>query len=328
MRTSKNTTKIIVALSVAFLTTMISYAYFNKMHSQVVEQQQLIDAMQSNGKSAHSVGDYAYAVAKGNLKSGEIVSDQDVDFQQFDVANEDAFDNRSDVVNKVLLKDIAAGATFTHAHIAQISNDNVSLREGYRALTLPADNFQGRSPNMKQGSLVDIYPTTGDGTWILENVKLLSFASSTGAAPAAGSAGSTGINGITGITGIMSANEITFEVSASDISGFISNVSKGKLMLVTRNPNDKKIIHKRIRTGNSNNYGSGYGGNYHASSPSGAYSPLPDLPSSVPISNFPASASKHKKSGSLSGLPQPIQPAIQQQAVELIEANVKSKVTF
>lgn len=313
MRTNKNTTKIVLAVTVAILTTMISYATFSGMQKEVVEQRKIIESMQQNKQLAHTVGDYAYAVARTNLKAGEIVSDQDVDFQQFDVENTDAFDNRADVVNKVLLKDISAGATFTHTHIAQISSDNVSLREGYRALTLPADNFQGRSETMKPGSLVDIYSTSGDGNWILENVKLLSFAS-----------GKSGVS--TSSPSITNANEITFEVSASDISGFISNVSKGKLMLVTRNPNDKKIVHKKYKS-YDNNYSAGAysSGSY----PSAAYTPLPDLPASVPISNFPSSKKrKNYKGGNLSGLPQPIQPIIKPQSVEIIEANVKSKVTF
>lgn len=292
---NKNTLRIVLAITVAFLATLISYSAFRNMRNQLTDQQKLIEVMQKTSATNQGVEDnYAYAVATINLKAGEIVSDEDVDFKQFDIENKNAFENRSDVVNKILLQDIASGDTFTTSHIAQISNDNVSLREGYRALTLPADNFQGRSETMKQGSFVDIYSTASDDTWILESVKIIAFEAGKASTPGAPS------------PGIMDATSITFEVSSSDISGFISSLSKGKLMLVTRNPNDKKVVHKKSKPSRD----------YSADSSLS----LPNLPKSVPISNF--------SGGDLSGLPQPIQPTIPQASVEVIEANVKSKVTF
>lgn len=298
MRTNKNTSKIILAVTVAFLATMISYSAFSNMKNQMSEQQKLIDAMQTN-KGEQAVSDYAYAVATTNLKAGEIVSDQDVDFKQFDIENKDSFQNRSDVVNKVLLSDINAGDTFTTAHIAQISSDDVNLREGYRALTLPADNFQGKSETMKPGSVVDIYGTATDSDWILEGVRIISFESAKNAIAVPNATPS-----------IIDANSITFEVSTDDISSFISNISNGKLMLVTRGSKDKIVAHKKRKPANNG---------------TNAYTALPNLPSSVPITNL--SGGKDSIAG-LSGLPQPIQPAVQQPAVEVIEANVKSKVTF
>lgn len=296
MRTNKNTPKIVLAITVAILATLISYSAFNNMHKQVVEQQKLIEFMQKNKPAEDELATYTYAVATKDLKAGEIVSDQDVDFKQFDIENKNAFDNRSDVINKVLLQDIVAGDTFTTAHIAKISNDNASLREGYRALTLPADNFQGKSEKITQGSCVDIYSTAVDNAWVLENVKILSFEGMK-------SDDSTQTQNV----GIMDANSITFEVSAGDISEFISNVSKGRLMLVTRNPNDRKSIKKARRRSSSSE-------SYSASA-------LPKLPASVPITNL-------NEGSNMSGLPQPIQPAAPETSVEVIEANVKSKVTF
>ena len=62
---------------------------------------------------------------------------------------------------------------FTTAHIAQISKDDLSLKEGYRALTLPIGSFQGFSKTMKPGSFVDIYDTSTDSTWMLEKLKII-----------------------------------------------------------------------------------------------------------------------------------------------------------
>lgn len=290
MRSNKNKTKIILAVTVAFLATMISYSAFKHMRNQLNEQQKLIEVMQKT-EAGSKQELYAYAIAKNNLKTGEIVSDEDVDFKQFDNMNTNAFENRSDVVNKVLLKDISSGEIFTTAHIAKVSNDDVTLKDGYRALTLPADNFQGKSDTMKQGSFVDVYSTSSDNNWVLEDVRIISFDLG------------KNINLPGSNSGIMNANAITFEVPADSISEFISNASKSKLVLVARSANDKKNFYKKSK--------GSYKGDYDANSiPS-----LPKLPASVPIKN-------------MSGLPQPIQPTIQQPAVEVIEANVKSKVTF
>ena len=283
MRKNKNTSKIVLALIVAILATMIAYSGFKSMNSQLSEKQKLIELMEKT-KVGEYKNNFAYAVAKTNLKAGEIVSDDEVDFKQFEDENKNAFENRSDVVNKVLLQDIASGDVFTNAHIAQISNDNVALQEGYRAVTLPAGNFQGRTDKMTPGTLVDIYSATAGNDWVMEGVKIMGL-----------EGGALGAAKMTNATGI------TFEVDADEISDFISGVSKGNLMLVERSATDRKVVHKK-RPGTAYN-----------SIPS--VSSLPNLPSSVSISNF-------------SGLPQPIQPMASENSVELIEANVKSKVTF
>jgi len=289
MRKNKNTSKIVLAILVACIATTISYSAFKNMNNEMQQQQKLIEVMQ-NSSADNQKGTFAYAVVVKDLKAGELVADGDVDFRQFDNINTDAFENRSDVINKILLKDISNGEVFTGSHIAKISSDDVTLKDGYRALTLPADNFQGKSAKMTIGTAVDIYSAASGDNWILENVKIIGF-------EGASSAGAT-----TAATGIKDATAITFEVNSSDISDFISNISKSKLVLVVRNSQDKKVFRKPTKYSDSSEYG-------------GSVSSLPNLPASVPITN-------------MSGLPEPIGPVVQPSSVELIEANVKSKVTF
>lgn len=321
MRTNKNTSKIILATTVALLAMLVSYFTFSNMGNQLTDQQKTIDELQRT-KSIENSENFAYAISTKDLKAGEIVSDEDVDFQQFQTINPNAFENRSDVVNKVLLQDITSGTVFTSIHIAKISNDNVSLKPGYRALTLPADNFQGKSDKMGVGSLVDIYSAAADNNWVMEDVRIIGFESGSSSSSSSSSS-STATSSASAATkanvGMTNASAITFEVSASEISDFISNVSKNKLVLVARNASDRKVTHKKKRYVASGGYG---GGGYHGSS----MASMPSLPASVPISNFPGG--KSSGGSGLSGLPQPIQPMAQTEAVEVIEANVKSKVTF
>lgn len=295
MRKNKNTSKIILAVIVAGLATMISYTVFSNMRNELEGKDQLIELMQ-NTKGQNTTGEnFAYAVATKDLKAGELVSDGDVDFKTVPMEDATAFDNRSDVINKVLLQDITTGSTFTTTHIAKISNDggDATLKNGYRSLTLPAESFQGKSSKMTVGTSVDIFSASQDDSWSLDNVKILAIEGATAGKPA---------------TSLTDAVAIDFEVPADNIAAFISSVSKSKLILVARNPNDKKITKKKV----SYNTGGSYGA---------AMNSLPNLPPAVPINNMPVA-------DNISGLPSPIKPSAPSQEVEMIEANVKSKVTF
>lgn len=290
MRNNKNTPKIILALVVAILATLISYSVFTNLRHQVNEKDRLLELMQKT-QAQNRQETYAYAVAKADLKSGQMVADEDVDFKNFSNMDPNAFDSREAVVNKILLKDITSGEIFTTAHIAKISNDDVTLREGYRALTLPADNFQGKADTMVPGTSIDIYSAAADDNWVMEDVKIMSFENSKGA------------SGASTPTTIQNATAITFEVPVDSVTDFISNISKGKLVLVARGANDKKIYHKKKPHYNNDSYSAS------------SYPALPSLPKTPQIKN-------------LSGQPDPIQPTVQSPSVEVIEANVKSKVTF
>lgn len=79
MRTNKNTSKIILAIIVATLATTISYTAFSNMDGQLTEQKKLIESMQKTKASEYN-DTYAYAIAVKDLKAGELVSDEDVDF--------------------------------------------------------------------------------------------------------------------------------------------------------------------------------------------------------------------------------------------------------
>ena len=293
MRKNKNTSKIILAAIVAGLATMISYTAFSNMHSELAGKDQMIQLMQ-NSKPTATADSFAYAVATRDLKAGELVADGDVDFKSFALNQPTAFENRSDVINKVLLQDITSGSTFTSSYIANIASDSEGtvLKNGYRSLTLPAENFQGKSGKMTVGTCVDIFSAAPDSNWTLDNVKILSLESATPNSPAAS---------------VANATSIDFEVPAESIADFITNISKSKLVLVVRNPNDKKTKRKSSSNSSIPSYGKAMGS-------------LPNLPSTVQFKDLP--------SDNFSGLPSPIKPSAPSQEVEMIEANVKSKVVF
>ncbi len=314
MRTNKNTPKIILAITVALLATLISYTTFSSMQKELNEQKKLINVMQQvQTANKNKIETFAYAVSTKELKSGEIVSEDDVDFKNFTVEDKEAFDNRSDIVNKVLLKDIGMGEVFTSSHIAKISSDNIELKEGYRALTLPADNFQGKSAKMKIGSLIDIYSSNTDSPWFLEGIKILNFESRQKTDTAQNSKDIS----------IFDANSITFEVPVAYVPDFISNASKNKLVLVTRGEHEKTI--RRSAPSSAVKKHTETSINYKAEA--NRLNSLPKMPKSLPsISGISSPAVSG--SGEFRDLPAPVQPKAEGPSVEIIEANVKSKVTF
>lgn len=315
MRKNKNRSKIILAFIVAILATMFTYTTFNKMQTDLVGKEKMLETIQTIN-SRTQADNYAYAVAVKDLKAGEIVSDSDIDFKQSPIEDATAFENRSELVNKVLLQDILAGATFTNTHIARVSGgdlDSTTLRNGYRSLTLPAENFQGKSNKMVAGASVDIFSASNDEPWALENVKILSFeGSGMSVAKPSDKLGDKQATSL-GVPTIMTASSINFEVPVGSISDFITNASKGRLVLVARNPNDKRVYRKNPTYTPS--YPTPQGGSRSS------MRPLPNLPANVPITSLPGGSD-------ISGLPAPIKPAVPSQEVEMIEANVKSKVTF
>src|SRR5574344_823201 len=331
MKRNRNTKKIIISVTVAFLAMFLSYAGFSSKNKMIEQQKDMIAQMQqkAGGENGDNISTYTYAVATKSLKAGEIVSDSDVDFKSFDTKQDNAFEDRSDVINKVLLRDIEAGSTFTSSHIAKVSSDDVTLRPGYRALTLPSDGFQGRSNKMLMGSVVDIYSASSDNPWKLEDVRIVAFENdlSTDSATTSDS-GSTDKKPSSAQQDAAHSTAITFEVPANAIADFISSASKSKLVLVARNPNERvpKNTYHPSSSYSAMSYPAPSYSNYspksskHSYSGSSKYSALPNLPSAVPIKNF--------GSGS-TGLPQPIKPYVHPSAsVEMIQANVKSKVTF
>lgn len=290
MRKNKNTSKIILAVIAAMLATMITFSALNNQQKELFEKQRLIDLMQKTKVDMASAETYAYAISTKDLKAGEIVSDADVDFKEFKIKDPKDFENRSDVVNKILLRDITTGEPFTTSHIAKVSSDDLTLKDGYRALTLPADNFQGKSAKMVVGSSVDILSAGSSEDWGMENVRIIAFE------------GNKTVGSTSAPEDITMANAVTFEISAAEIADFITNVSKNRLVLVARSANDKKTFRKKTKP-------------VPSYSSSASYPSLPNLPKSPTIEN-------------MSGLPQPLMPSAPASEVELIEANVKSKVTF
>ncbi|MCQ2789390.1 MAG: Flp pilus assembly protein CpaB [bacterium] len=296
MRNNKHKSKILLAVLVALLATFISYATFSNMQNELNEQKKMIAEM-SKDSNSQKPANYAYAIALTDLMAGQTVTENQLVLKDFDEENPVAFQKRSDVIGKVLLKNIHMGEVFTASHFAEVSNDDVSLREGYRAITLPADNFQGKAKSMTQGKFVDIYSTIPDNNWFLEHVRILAFDDAKL---------DDGKDKKQPASNILTASSITFEVPVSSISDFISNTSKGRLVLVVRDENDRMVrkIVKKSFSSSGNNYSD--------------FKNLSKIPSAPPISDL----------SGISDLPEPIQPSVHTPSVEVIEANVKSKVTF
>jgi Flp pilus assembly protein CpaB len=278
MRKNKNTSKIILATIVAILAAMVSYSAFNSLHQQVSEQKQLINLMHKTKSGKKKKNEkYSYAIAKKNLKAGNTLKHTDFKFKDFEEKSLTKIKNKSQLIGKILLKNIDKDEAFTMKHIGNASTD-VIIKEGYRALTMKSSNFEGKSNKMQVGTSVDIYSTSKRTKWSLEDIRIADIEGRSGRK-----------------SNLVDSASVTFEVPVDKISEFISNASKTKMVLVARGPNSKPKKKQE--------------------KPKISEPALPNLPSAPPIEN-------------LSGLPLPLQPEASPVEIELIEANVKSKVRF
>ena len=140
---------------------------------------------------------------------------------------------------------------------------------------------------MEKGLLVDLFGTGSNSDWRMEKVKILSL---------------EGHSKSEEVADITKAKSVTFEIAANDVAEFISNASKGRMVLVGRNQNDTKVSAKtKVKPKVENN-------DFGAKT-------LPTLPRSPEIEN-------------LGSLPDPIEPLYQPPSVELIKANQKTTITF
>lgn len=274
----------------AIVATVFSFGAFNGLNSNLYEKEralkekdQLIELMKkSQSTKRDKKTTYRYFVANKDLKAGHKLEKSDIDQKTFETKKIDSVKSEKDLVGKILLKSISDGQAFSISHVPSLLDSGIELKKGYRALTLPAASFQGKTNDMEVGTSVDVFTSSSKNNWSLENIRIIGLESRTG-----------------DDSSMLNSQSITFEVPASDIQNFISNSSRNKMVLVARSPYDttskkRSVVKKSVAPEDT---------------------VLPSLPKAPEIKN-------------LSGLPDPLQPDSSSYEVEMIEANVKSKVQF
>lgn len=308
MHSKSNRKKMIIALTAGFLAALGMFTSFNQKDAQEqksINEVQILKNQMNKLSDNITIGispiskDIAI-LAKQKIPVGTVLKAEMMESKQINpqLMPTNSLNNLYSLIGKISIKDINSGDFIKNSDIAENTYTEIDLPDGMRAISVPVAYLQGLASFIKKGSCVDIISTAKTSTeqpeLILQNIKLISIDGATA-----------------GVTESNKATSLTFQIPASSSARIVNAMMSGKLLIVARNFTDKKIISKnykeRIHSSKSNSSIN--------INPLSANYKLPELPTLTKISP--------------NGLPQPASPtASSSRKVELIQANVKSDVTF
>jgi len=298
---NKNTRKILISLIIGVVAACVSLNKFSEMQKQLKEKDQLIEVMQLRDKQLENTK-YSYLTATRDMEAGETVTEDDVKSAAFTSEQPDGLASKDMVIGNVLLEPVKSGQVLTgYVFTGVVSNSSKNpqgLREGYRALTLSTSSLEGLSPEMKTGSLVDVFSKSKTNSFVLSKVKILSM-------EPADSAAEKDIS-------IIQAKNATFEVPVNKIQEFVEIYSSGKILLVMRPVGDDTVIvgHKKSTPAPASSNRGYHNLNYN-------YADLPSLP-----------VVQTYEEPSINELPAPVKPQKSAKTIEIIEASNKTQISF
>lgn len=317
MRSKQNKKKMLIATVIGVFAgvAMLSSSngqrdMINGLNTRLMEQDKVIASLKNSpstgGVTPVQINKAVFA--KADLAAGTSISPENAEVKDINpaLAPRNGYADISALIGKTLAAPVKAGDYITKDKIAVIPDgSSLNLAPGMRAVTLPIDSIKGLASYVVVGSRVDILPMgTRNGVQdVLQNIKILSLEND----PA------TPSNVIAS-----KATGITFEVPTSMVYGLVSAATDGKLQVIARSPNDKSttatIRHSAPR----------YSSHSEAALPP-LNMQLPKVPGNISI--VPEKGLTPEKS--LGGLPEPTEPPKPpSRKVELIQANVKSEVSF
>ncbi len=307
---NKNIKNILISLLIGVGISFYAYDLYAKQQKQITAQNQLIQVMKLRDEQL-AKQTFTYFVPIKDLATGTTVTVMDIKKTTISQKQSDAITTQNDIIGSVLLRDIKEGQIFTEQDFTKIIiNNDKTLREGYRALTVPTEALDGMSTDMKEGTLIDIFSKSSSEGKILSKIKIISLVPLKQETIVEKTA-NTVTNEPEKKTplAITQAKSVTFEIPINRVQDFVEIYSAGKIMLVMRPVGDDTIIkskkeEKQKAQTNSQNT------NYDSAK-------LPSLP-----------VVQTYEDPSINELPAPIKLNKYTTSVEIIEANSKTQISF
>ncbi|OGH96400.1 MAG: Flp pilus assembly protein CpaB [Candidatus Melainabacteria bacterium GWF2_32_7] len=315
MRPKKNKRKLLIAITIGVVVSFIIFSTLGNYNKKLQEQNQLINSLKNTASSAlnKTTSDpdmIKIVVAKKPLASGTKLTKETLDLKEFKITGlpPGHIKNIDSIIGFTLNKNINENDPITTSLLKELQTKTLEIPQGLRAITIPIEYIQGFASYINIGSKLDIVAASREsaehqGKLIVQNVKIISFEK--GEVPSSVE-GQKPIETITGIT---------IELPAVQTQKLVEAMVKGKLQLVTRNTHDNEVIKvadkpkPKIESLSRN-----------------AELPINFNPPAIPNSMLPPINAKN-----IGDLPLPATPkkaSKPPQKVELIQANVKSDVTF
>ncbi len=306
MRSKRNKKKIIIATVFAVLATSVLFNSINAQKALIAEldrkiQQQQKAAQTGNASQQEVVPEgpekekFKAVVAADDINVGDIFTLHKLKIEEFfeDELPSNYFKTPALVVGKKASKNIIPGAFITPAEVQVTDMNTIDIPKDVRAVTIPAENFEGLASHIIVGSRVDILKKGKPPEFIAQNVSIVAFEEPTNInnpQPKTKKSEAESAN----LTA-KKAGAITFLIPVDIVSDLVFAMSNNKLQLIARNSGDDKIIMPE--------------------------SDLPPPPSFDQVTSMPDVPKEVD-------LPPPKMPKPEPRKVEIIKANTVSSIEF
>lgn len=212
MSIKKNKNKLIISAIAGVIVALLCYQNFASMQSQIETQKKQINTLQNQGLSANPNAQ-TYLVAAKNIAKGQKIKEDDLKFKTLEVKIGGGITNKVDVVGAIATNDINEGGILTEKMFEGKKVDPSGLKTNYRAVSVPYEKIQGLSSYIKPLTYVDIYSTSQNMPYSIDNIRIMSFDKEESGTK---------------------IKTITFEIPKYEVPIFVEAMSSSKLLLVSR----------------------------------------------------------------------------------------------
>lgn len=261
MRSQKRQKKIMIAVTIAVILSMVIFGYINNLNrsikekdSQLKENQTLLSQIKDKGKDLGNVieGPSTYAiVAKNNIYAGSRLTPAMLEMKQIPVKdNADNYFQNADIVSgKVVIANIMAGQPVLKANL---DLNSFNIPNGMRLITISSDFVQGLASYINVGAKVDVVSASNNNPSqvVLQNVQVTALGKA-----ATSSSSSSGNNSSSGSNNESIVSSITLQIPAGSSAKLVSALSQGKIQILLRNSGDNSVVAaapKKIKPATSN----------------------------------------------------------------------------
>ncbi|EKE02831.1 MAG: Flp pilus assembly protein CpaB [uncultured bacterium] len=309
MRPKQNKKKLVIAITVGVLVSLVLFSQIGGVNKRVQEQIQIanaykkqLDAERAQKKDATSVDSVQIVVAKSLLLKDTKLTKEMLELKDHKIAalRPEHIKNMDSIVGCTLNVSLNPGEPITTWLLKELQPKTLEVPQGMRAITIPIEYIQGLASYVEIGSKLDLHSASRENTkekgeLIVQNIKVIAFEKKEQPSP------------VEGQKPIEAISAVTIEVPAAKTAKLVEAMVNGKLQLALRNINDDEIIALPKK----------------AVAQAPPFNPPPSLPTSIlppinmkNINDLPVPAAPPKK------------PSKPPATVEFIQANVKSEVTF
>jgi len=300
MRHKQNKKKLFIAVMLAIVAGLTVFSSMNSqkttintLSQQLAEQQKTITQLKdTSSQVSNNILGSKVAVAKQDVKAGTKLTADMLELKEITgKITDDNIKDLSVLEGQILSEDVKAGSPVTKSRTLGLRYINLDIPQGMRAITIPVSYIQGLASYITVGSKIDVISVKKNDNpeFIVQGVKIISLEGQNVAGSEAPSS---------------KADAVTLLVPVNTVPRLVDAMANGKLQVIARGFSDNHVVKSYIRMSNSENT---YSSNKFT---------LPPPPNEIRLTGI---SNIKQNSGSLAPI---------YQKVEVIQANVKSEVSF